>query len=91
MTTDWSSLKFWVFQRDPALEDLRFLTPPRIRVPNHEEPGFPDWTEPSQLVVLYPHGEETPISITGDVFLDGPRGPRTEGRVTYYTAGIDDD
>lgn len=91
VVTDWSKLNFWVFQRDPGLEDLRFLTPPRIRVQNHQEPGFEDWTEPTQLVVLFPHSADTRIAITGDVFLEGPQGPRTEGRVTYYTAGIDDD
>lgn len=91
VTADLSELNFWVFQRDPDLEDLRYLTPPRIRVQNHREPAFPDWTEPRQLVVLYPHEEDTRIVISGDVFLDGPQGPRTEGRVTYYTAGTDDD
>lgn len=92
VTGDVSQLKFWVFSRDLAdAAELRFLTPPRIRIPNHEEPSFPDWMAPTQLVVLYPHGEDTPIAISGDVFLDGPRGPRTSGQVTYYSAGIDDD
>lgn len=91
VTADLSTLNFWVFQRDPSLDDLRYLTPPLIRVQNHQEPGFSDWDEPSQLVVIYPHEESTHIVISGDVFLEGPQGPRTEGRVTYYTAGTDDD
>lgn len=91
VTADLSTLNFWVFQRDPSLDDLRYLTPPRIRVQNHQEPGFSDWDEPSQLVVIYPHEEGTRVVISGDVFLEGPQGPRTEGRVTYYTAGTDDD
>ena len=91
VTADLSNLNFWVFQRDPSLDDPRYLTPPRIRVQNHQEPRFSDWDEPSQMVVLYPHEESTRIVISGDVFLEGPQGPRTEGRVTYYTAGTDDD
>ena len=87
---DFTNFNFLVFERDPEITDLRYLTPPRVRVPNHQESSLLNWDEPRQLIVLAPTSKEI-MQITGSVFLDGPLGPREEGRVITYTAGVDDD
>jgi hypothetical protein len=88
---DFSSVEFLVFERDPNLDDLRYLTPPRIRIRGRGDAGVSDWEEPRQLVILKPLEDDEEMIITGSVFLDGPLGPRKDGRVTIYTAGTDDD
>jgi hypothetical protein len=88
---DYSSVEFLVFERDPELKDVRYLTLPRVRIRGRGEAGLSDWKEPRQLVILKPLTDKEEMIITGSVFLDGPRGPRKQGRVTTYTAGIDDD
>jgi hypothetical protein len=87
---DFGSFNFLVFERNPEIADLRYLTPPRVRVPNHQESSLVNWDQPRQLIVLAPSSFKI-MQITGSVFLDGPLGPRKEGRITRYTAGIDDD
>lgn len=91
LTLDFSSVEFLVFERDPELEDVRYLTPPRVRIRGRGEAGLSDWKEPRQLMILKPLASNEEMLITGSVFLDGPHGPRKDGRVTIYTAGIDDD
>ena len=87
---DFGDFSFLVFERDLEITDLRYLTPPRVRVPNHQESSLLNWDEPRQLIVLAPTSKEI-MQISGSVFLDGPLGPREEGRVITYTAGVDDD
>ena len=91
LTLDFSGLEFLVFERDPELEDVRYLTPPRVRIRGRGEASLSDWKEPRQLMILRPLASSEEMLITGSVFLDGPRGPRKDGRVTVYTAGTDDD
>lgn len=91
LTLDFSSVEFLVFERDPELEDVRYLTPPRVRIRGRGEAGLSDWKEPRQLMILKPLASYEEMLITGSVFLDGPHGPHKDGRVTIYTAGIDDD
>lgn len=88
---DFSAAEFLVFSRDPALEDYRFLTPPDLRIAHRGSLRLRDWRNPSQTVVLRPLVESESLELRGDIFLDGPQGPRRDGRVTVYTAGNDDD
>ncbi len=88
---DFSRLEFLVFERDPELEDVRYLTPPRVRIRGRGEASVTDWEIPRQVMIIQPLARNEEMLITGSVFLDGPRGPRKDGRVTVYTAGTDDD
>lgn len=87
---DFGNFSFLAFERDPEITDFRYLTLPRVRVPNHQEASLLRWDHPRQLIVLAPSSKEL-MQVTGSVFLDGPLGPRQQGRVTTYTAGVDDD